>query len=315
MGVRVFLLRPIEVKALLKKSQGLSTMYISNERSDTGLRAFGISGLVCLGLLVGTGTTLAGPPAEVSSPVESLAMSPHPAAVETEGPQEFDPDSLSPGRLSPVGISEGSFNPVEYGFGLSIDNASFDTRRGHISVFHNGRLVPDDKLTVSDSLIELPAILKSGRNVVEVSGADSGGRLLDVNFVFWAGTHRLQGVVVGREGNPVPDAKLTVQLIESPGVTASGRSDAAGGFQFEYLPPNVVHIEGRAKPDLFGSMPVNGDDGMARLVLFDILPPSDVGNNDFSLGLEGWEIDDSPVFLVPHDQELFKYKATPHLER
>ena len=273
---RVFWLRPNEMNALLKKSQGLSTMYISNERSDTGLRAFGISGLVCLTLLVGT--TLAGPPAAVSSPVESLAMSPYPAAVETEGPQEFDPDSLSPGRLSPVGISEDGFNPVESGFGFSIDNASFDTRRGHISVFNNGRLVPDHELTVSDSLIELPAILRSGRNVVEVSGADSEGRLLDVRFVFWAGEHRLQGVVVDREGNPVPDAELTVKLTESPGVTASGRSDAAGGFEFEYLPPNVVHIEGRAEPDLFGSMPASSDVGMVRLVLFDILPPSDVGN-------------------------------------
>jgi len=238
-------------------------------------------------------------------------------AVETAGPQEFDADNLSPGEIRPVGVSEDSFNPVASGFDFVIDNARFATKgeRGRIHVFHNGRMVPRDDVTVSAERIELPPILQPGRNVVEVSGADSEYRLLDQRFVFWAGPHRLRGVVVDRDGQSVPNAELTLILTEAPRVTASGRSDMAGEFEFEHLPPHVVHIEGRAEPDLFGSVPAAGDDGTTRLVLFDILPPSDVDNNDFSLGLEGWEIGDAPVFLIASDQDLFGSDLTLALEQ
>ncbi len=210
-------------------------------------------------------------------------------AVETEGPQEFHADDLSPGKIRPAGVTEDGFNPVASGVDFVIDNARFATQRVRIHVIHNGLMVPGVDVAVSAERIELPPILESGRNVVEVSGADSNYRLLDQRFVFWAGALRLRGVVVDRDGQPVPDAELTLILTEAPRVTASGRSDAAGRFEFEHLPPRAVHIEGRAEHDLFGSVPAAGDDGTTRLVLFDILPPSNVDNNDFSLGTEGWD--------------------------
>ncbi|MBL8745074.1 MAG: hypothetical protein JNK58_01820, partial [Phycisphaerae bacterium] len=81
-------------------------------------------------------------------------------------------------------------------------------------------------------------------------------------------------------------------------------TDARGLVRFDHLPDRTVLIHAflAGVGEAVTGVVIGSDDAGVQLVLRGIGEPSPIPNNDFSLGLLGWEVGESPVALVPHEE-------------
>ncbi|XOZ34584.1 carboxypeptidase-like regulatory domain-containing protein [Halomonadaceae bacterium KBTZ08] len=217
------------------------------------------------------------------------------------GPDPDEDEASSPGELEVRSVSENAFNPTDAEIVFALQGASFAADPGLFHVFHKDKRVPDSKVQVSDQRVTVTPILEEGRNEILFRGEDTSQGLIGRRVTLWAGERTLRGKTVDEQGNPIPNSKVVVELGDDPSVQATVTSDSSGHFRVENLPARTVFLEASAADDdLLGTGAVNGAEGFTTIELSDIEKPSDVENNDFSQGLNGWDIGSSPVQLIPH---------------
>ncbi|TIL87507.1 MAG: hypothetical protein E5Y73_25190 [Mesorhizobium sp.] len=206
----------------------------------------------------------------------------------------------SPGVLALVGIDSNSFAPLGQPLAFDVSGASIDAGPG-LLVYRNDVLIdpshysvsPDGtRLTITEPLVE-------GSNHIEVYATDKQGFQLAADQVLWAGGNSLTVLVVDESGQPVAGATVVAKLTEDQSIMASGTTNPDGNVVFSNLPNRNISIESTLG-DLFGSLGTLGGSGTTALILSDFDMASSVDNNDFSLGLEGWNIGSAPVSLIPH---------------
>lgn len=220
-------------------------------------------------------------------------------------------EKASDGRLTLVGASAQTFNAT-----------------GDLELqIQGGRLTPDvSKLVVLNGTLPLPAsavqldgdrirvlgILQDGTNDVKVIAADHEEGQLGFSGKLVAGENALTVSVTDGAGALVDGAVVTAALGDNLGVFATAVT-AGGQAHFEHLPSMTIVLTARAASNLFGTTAVPGEAVAASVALRGFDAPSAVHNNDFSLGLDGWNLGGAPVRLVAHEEGPMTPSAPPLL--
>jgi len=217
---------------------------------------------------------------------------------------ESDEESyISRGTLILSGVSEDTFNSTYSTLTFKLEGVDFSSNAKEIKLYHQGKPVPDSSLNLSSSTITVNPILGSGKNEITIVANDAEGNLVYRDYTLWAGSNTLRGTTGTILGQRVDTAEVTVSLGDDSNVKASGKT-VDGQFSFTNLPGRTLILTGDDGNGLSGSAAANGSEGWVFLPLIGFYAPSNISNNDFSLGLSGWSIGDAPVSLQPHSPEV-----------
>ena len=217
-----------------------------------------------------------------------------------------DPDEVvdesSAGVLSLIGISETSFNSTTGTLVLDLTGATFlnDPSRQYLTI--NGSPQNMANATIEPNRISIPLFLPEALIQVEFLGTDTKELPVAGNFAFWAGSRLLPVTVVDPSGIPVSGAKVEVVLADDNEVKVSGLTDANGIITFTNIIPRTLVVTATAANNLFATAGVVGLGTALTIQLKGFEPASTINNNDFSLGLEGWNVGTSPVTIIPHTE-------------
>jgi hypothetical protein len=220
-----------------------------------------------------------------------------------EGPPTQDAESASLGQLTVEGVMPETFNSRIGSMTIAVDCVTFTPESERIHLLLNQQAVPSDTLTITTDTITIQGAWVDGWNDVQLYAEDSRGASLGTAMGFWAGNESLTVTVQDEAGVPVAGVTVTTSLGDDQTIQSVGTTSGAGTVTFQNLPDRTIMLEARTATNDFATLAVTGSSGAATLTLLGFNPPSSVDNNDFSQGLEGWEIGTAPVTLIPHVEE------------
>ena len=224
---------------------------------------------------------------------------------ESESPPDENEQESSSGSVAVSGVDPLAFNALSSSAIFTITGAQFATGdNASVILLRNGEQVSNDLLTVTSATVTATGALVSGKNDLQFSALDNQGFVVTTSIVVWAGSSELKIKVVDENGDPVTE-EVTVQLRlgDDPNVTSNGVT-VDGVATFQDIPARTVLASAVASGNRFGVAGGVGNEGQLILVLQGFQEPSQVDNNDFSQGTEGWNIGNAPVQIVPHVEEL-----------
>jgi len=216
------------------------------------------------------------------------------------------PDSLDvflpDGFLRLEGVSRTAFNPVGATLDLRLIGTEFGTFASDFEVTVNGTAIDPGQLTLGTKSIQVVGALVDGRNDVDFSGVDIAGRGLYLQETIWAGSATLTVNLVAENGSSFNSAAtVRASLVDDESVAAEGIA-TGGSIVFENVPFRTILARAEAKGNALGIAGFLGSAGTVEIPMIAFGNPSDIDNNDFSLGTDGWEVGDAPVVVVPHDE-------------
>lgn len=216
-------------------------------------------------------------------------------------PEPGDEIELSPGQLVLQGLSESTFNPTGADVRFNLQGATLSGKAGHVTVFHNGDVLPANAAHVTPNGILLPALLQEGNNQIEVYTDDDEGRLASTVVELWAGSSFLT-VLVTDEGGAPSDAIVSAKVGEAPKLNVV-EPTVGGTVTLDNVPVHTVLLAASSMDgELFGTAGAMGGSDVS-LTLYAMHPASPIDNNDFANGeTGGWDIGGAPVTLIPHDE-------------
>lgn len=230
------------------------------------------------------------------------------AAVPRASAGEGSSEPGSRGVVSLVGIDESAFNPGRFPLwvGFALANETYDPDPSNVRIFLNRDPldVPSHQISIEPHLISVILPPAAEHNSLGFWAIDSHGRLLEGSFSYWAGPHTVFVTVLDEDGWPLVGATVITTLSQDGRISSRTTTDAQGVAQVTGLPgccvSYLVHGANGAIDSAAGA-PSSGS--RVELALRGFNPPSDVDNNDFHLGLDGWETADASVSIVPHQEK------------
>lgn len=208
---------------------------------------------------------------------------------------------ISMGEVEMTGASESSFNSISSTLNFSVDGADVVFSEDFVQVYRNDQLVPASQVVYGPDFIQVNQLLANGQNKVTFEAIDDQGNLIRRNYILWAGAKNVTGSVLDANGQLIAGAEVVAKLGDDQSISAAV-SSMDGTFSFEHIPTRTVIIEARTPDGGIGVAGINGLDSLAIIEVSPLNPPSQIDNNDFSGGtLDGWDIGNSPVTLIPHD--------------
>jgi hypothetical protein len=213
-------------------------------------------------------------------------------------PSVDEPESVSSATVSLTGASVTGFNAAGQPVGLAVSAPGLDPATAAVLV--DGQPLEDDSWTAAVAGVTLPEGLWSGRHELALTGNDLDGRLVQADFVLWFGDSPLVVTVEDTTGAPAAEAAVEISLSDDPEVQASGTTDAQGRLEVSSLPDRSFAVTARTADNRLATAAVTGTAQEVTLVVEGMNPSSPVANNDFSLGLDGWNTGTAPVSLVEH---------------
>ena len=195
------------------------------------------------------------------------------------------------------GVATARPNPLDSTVVFDVSGARLEPR-GHVMVTRNGSPLPRSLLTVTPSRVVVRGGLVDGVNSLELEAVDTSGAVIDEHIVVWAGSRTLTVTVTGDKGKPLPKAAVRALFDADRNVFAIGATDGGGRAQLEHLPATqVLHAVVSAADYVDREVTLGAGETAATIGL-------DVDNNDFHLGLKGWEVSDpKQARVVPHSEE------------
>ena len=224
---------------------------------------------------------------------------------------------LDAGALTIEGITPKGFN--QHGttavvFRLTGD--TFSQNPADTVVMRDGGADPDTPLfpewiTVTSNAVIVSADAVYGtRNLFKLTSMDSHGRKLYKQAEFWAGSGSLTVRLVDSAGAPITQAaNVTLTLADDITVRATAPT-STGQVTFENLPDRTFTIDAKSGA-VEGSAGGTLLDSPITITLDGVGAPSSVDNNDFSLGLDGWQIGATTAQLVEHVEAVGPGGTTP----
>ena len=217
------------------------------------------------------------------------------------------------GNLTVSGIDEAELNALNPVVTYSgINGLEFVDLLSMATVTVNGQAVTLPS-SFTNTEIQFELELEDGLNTVRFSSMDTNGNpIVDTKTVF-AGDNTLIVNLVDQNGNAISqDTTVELSLVDDLSLQVVQQTEL-GSASFENLPSRTVLIEAITSDNRIGVVGGLGDDGSLTITINDLIPPSEIDNNDISLGLAGWETDSTSVFVVPHDetQELDGSETPP----
>ncbi len=211
---------------------------------------------------------------------------------------------LDSSALQIEGVVPNQFNDVSNPIVFVLRGADFYQDVSEIDLKVNGVTIPSTELIINDRSITAKSVLVDGRNDVELSAVDTFGRPLYHSATIWAGSNTLTIDIVDQNGFKVLDpVDVLVQLSDDLAVSFQTQTDS-GVAEVPNLPFRTVLIEVASTDNRRGYASVIGAEPLSTVTLREIGTPSSVDNNDFSKGAQGWDINLSPVDIVPHVEDI-----------
>lgn len=217
--------------------------------------------------------------------------------------EEDQPDVTSPAIVSINGVSENTFNSLSSTIQFTITEAQLHSDPNYISVLNNEQPIPASNISVSGNVITVSSSLQDGKNHFILVAEDTNEVPIDYETVVWGGNFNYAISVIDQLGLPVTGALITVNLSEDKEIFTLATS-LNGQVSFNNLPSDSLVITAHSGDRIasVNTKSLGGSFGTIslQLKLSSFKPSSNVANNDFSLGLVGWETGNAPVELIEH---------------
>lgn len=209
-----------------------------------------------------------------------------------------DFESPSAGQLVGRNISLTTFNVVNSALEFELVGAQLTTDPSEVSVMINGQVLPMGIVEVSNNVIKVPSFLADGRNTVSIDGADSNGNVFAGDFSFWNAPNKVSVSVLDEKGGVVSGAKVVAAAGDDPHISTTIVS-AATPVDLN-VPAGTIIYSASTSDGRFGTLGAAQLDGTVHITIRAMKPASTIDNNDFHLGVNGWEVGNAPVTLTPH---------------
>jgi hypothetical protein len=205
------------------------------------------------------------------------------------------------GALTISGVSSVGLNARTAGLRFQLQGAAFSqSSLADISLSINGTAVPSSALTMTATEIVADVQLGDGKNEVSFKAYDTVGRPLYLSQTLWAGANVLTVNVVDANGAPfLQPVTVGLQLGDDPSIGASATT-SSGKLTFQNVPSRTVIVTAQTSTNLVGLAGGSGSDGAITIRIPGFAPPSTITNNNFALGLAGWNVGSSPATIVQH---------------
>jgi len=211
---------------------------------------------------------------------------------------------LPDNALTVSGLESTTFVPKFPTIVYDLVGTTFDTSTGATSASINGVAASSSQFAVSANRITFKPTLNDGFNTIRLKAYDQFGRAVYSEKAVWSGAYTLQVRVVDQAGALLlGPTKVTVSLGDDASVQASGTA-TNGVVSFNHLPARTLLIKAESADGYFGDA---GDLGSASVVYVRVAKfnaPSSVNNNDFSLGLQGWQSEGNTASIVLHEEAV-----------
>lgn len=193
-------------------------------------------------------------------------------------------------KFSLQGVSPTEFNQVGDSIELVIKNAEFSLDTSSMVATINETAIAAENIALTPSSIVIQNALVDGKNTFTFQHMDSTGTALEFQAELWAGSHTLEVTLIDEAGNLITEpTHVTLSLIDNGEVTQVLEASSAT-LSFEYLPQRTLFVEAATLDGLrTGTASALGNQGSLEVTLEGFGTVSEVDNNDFSLGLDGWQ--------------------------
>lgn len=213
------------------------------------------------------------------------------------GPSDWSSD----GTLTLVGVDPAELISTAQDLVFEFSGADLENGAESVSVDRNGRSMPSDRIRVESNRIIVSNSIAPGRNRFVVLAKDSFGFNLNTAVVFWAGDNSLTVTVKDENGEPLSSVPVKLIIADDQKIAKTVVSEN-GIARFSNVPPTTIILAASGPGNTFGMLTTTGDTASQTLVMKGFNPPSEIDNNDFSQGLQGWEVGNAPVGLIPHNE-------------
>ena len=212
----------------------------------------------------------------------------------------------SPGVLAVDGISEVGFNPAgTLTVVFTLRDASFSVDPADHVLILNDRYL--DPASVAPQVLTFVADVQSGRNEFALYATDDARLPLRERYVAWAGVTTQTVQVVDSQGLPVDGAHVRFSIVDDLDVAEEGTT-SGGQVTFSNVPPRTLIATAEDDLNRFGTAGALGNGATVTVEVIGFASPSQVPNNDFSLGTAGWDvltgIVGGVVAVIPHEEEV-----------
>lgn len=211
---------------------------------------------------------------------------------------------LDDGALRLVGLSADGFNPVGAPVRFELDGAEFWQDLDEVALTVNGSPVASGAITLEPTAITAEGALVHGRNEIALAAYDDEGRNLYHEAEVWAGLYDLQVDLVDEDGAPLTEPSTVVVELADEQDIAVAATTSTGTAVFTDVPFSTIVVSAASDGGHYGASGLlGGQQTHVQVPMVEVGEPSDVDNNDFSLGTDGWDIGDAPAWIVPHTED------------
>ncbi|GEM_PF-2878107 len=208
------------------------------------------------------------------------------------------------GALTLSGVVKGELTQKTAELRFRLQGAEFTQSASDISLTINGSVVSPKSLSLTATEIVATVEFYDGRNDLSFKAYDTIGRPLFLTETVWSGSNTLSVNVLDPNGAPfLEPVTVDLTLSDDENIGASGNT-STGNLTFQNIPSRTVVVEARTYNNLVGVSGCVGSDGTITIRIVDFAPVSPVANNDFSLGLDGWNVGASPVTIIEHIEDF-----------
>jgi hypothetical protein len=209
----------------------------------------------------------------------------------------------SPGTISVGCVALNTFNPVTKAVDFTVSGASYAAGITGIMITRNGFRLDEFsgiQIVQVGNTVEVKNLLEDGRNDIGFLALDSNGLALGITTTIFAGANDLTVMVLDENGQPFSGAEVTASAADLQDVAVVHTTNTSGQVVFINVPDTTVLLNAMASGNRVAMGGVTGTAITTTLTLQAFQPPSPINNNDFSLGLDGWNTGTAPVTLIPH---------------
>ncbi|HET7301875.1 MAG TPA: dockerin type I domain-containing protein [Candidatus Saccharimonadales bacterium] len=219
------------------------------------------------------------------------------APQEPENPLEsFLPDNA----VSLTGVNSQALNAMTNDLVFHLASGNFSNDPADTSVTINGNAINSTHVAIANNTVTATNALVNGKNVIGFSSYDDQGRSVFYSETVWAGLTNVTVNLVDANGAAFTEA-TTVRLALGDDDTVGATLDTStGSVTFANVPDRTFLISAIAANNITGASGGVLSDGTITIKMTGLNDPSDIANNDFSQGTDGWDIGSAPVKIVSH---------------
>lgn len=236
----------------------------------------------------------------VSACNDSKNESPPPTTIEEK---EHIEQSSTGNLILDSKINQNTFLALDSVITLLMEDTTLSNPPNKIRVINNGS---DSKASVEviDNKIIINNVLEEGRNDIVVMTQDSEGHDLNYFGTFWAGSQTLTIDIRKSDGAIPSTTNFTAQLSDDPTVGIKAVI-TNGQIIINNVPDRTILMTAISNNNESTATTTIGSAGNILMVLNGFNTASEVDNNNFSNGLEGWiEEKNSSMSLIDHLEDI-----------